>query len=161
MGIMASNRWETGKTGRELALAWGLSPGTLDHVAAEASRRVKAVGEADYVRTRLAAALDEGLNHALNMIRPRLVADGEMQVEEPGDPRALSGLAQLVKTYGELAGVARPSAVPERPEAPPVFRVDLASPERPEAPPLCPSSGSSSPPEGAPAAGSPGSSPGS
>lgn len=153
MGLMAANRWETGKTGRELALAWGLSPGTLDHVAAEASRRVKAVGEAEYVRTRLAAALDEGLGHALNMIRPRLVSKGELLVEEPGDPRALSGLAQLVKTYGELGGVARPSAAPDKPESPPVFRVDLASPERPEPPSLCPSSGSSSPPGGDPAPG--------
>jgi hypothetical protein len=154
MGLMASNQWETGVTGPELAAEWGLHPGTLDHYAAEASRRVKAVGESDYVRTRIAAALDEALGHGLEMLRPRVTVEDNVQVTERGDPRALGGLASLVKAFGELAGV-KPKAEPiERHDEPPTFRVELASPERPPAETdPCPSSGTSSPPGDEPGAG--------
>jgi hypothetical protein len=150
MGLMAANRWVTGTTGPELAAQWGLHPGTLEHIAAEASRRVHAVGEADYVRTRIAAALDEALGHGLQMLRPHIV-DG---FEVPGDPRALSGVAGLVKAFGELAGVARPKTEPEKSTEVPTFKVDLSLPERPPLEEPCPPpSGSSSPPAGDPAPG--------
>lgn len=154
MGLMASNQWQTGITGGELAAEWGLHPGTLDHYAAEASRRVKAVGEAEYVRTRIAAALDESVGHALQMLRPRITEENGVQITEQGDPRALGGLASLVKAFGELAGVAKPKAeTAEKHDEVPTFRVDIVSPERPPAETdPCPSSGSSSPPEGEPAA---------
>jgi hypothetical protein len=155
MGVMAAGEWETGRTGRELAEAWGLNPGTLDHIASEASRRVKAVGESEYVKTRIAAALDEGIGHALGMLRPRTVTDKKGDVvEEPGDPRALGGLAQLVKAFGELAGVARPKVETKdnKLDEPATFRVELSAPERPPAEVPCPS-GSSNPPDGDPAQG--------
>ncbi len=140
MEIMAANRWEGQHA--ELAAAWGVSEGTVEHYAGEASRRVKAVGEGDWVRQRISVALDEGLEHGLRLLRR-------------GDPRALGGLAQLAKAFGELAGAKRGAVVDDKAGAEPAtFRVELSTPERPPGDPedACPS-GPSSPPAGGPAAG--------
>lgn len=116
MGLMSSGRWQGQH--KELAALWGVSPGTIEHYAGEASRRVKATGETEYVRERLAAFLDHTLDLAL-----RKVAEG--------DGRALMACAQLARTYGDLAGL-RPDAKDGEPKGEPAtFRIELSVPERP------------------------------
>jgi len=146
MELMTGGRWESGVTANELAAEWGMTPGAVAHISSEASRRVKAVGEHDFVRTRIAAALDEGLAIALGMARGSK-ANG---VVVPGDPRALAGLASIAKAFKELAGSGSKPADPDGNR----FIVELVSPERPvpcSPQPSSPPSGDSSPPTDAPA----------
>lgn len=63
MGLKAAARWEPG-TGPRLAAAWKISVSSMERIAAEATRRVRAYNDRDYVRTRLLVALDEGLDAA-------------------------------------------------------------------------------------------------
>ena len=137
MEIMADNRWDGQHD--ELAAAWGVTAGTVEHYAGEASRRVKAVGEGDWVRQRISVALDEGLEHALRLLRQ-------------GEVRALGGLAQVAKSFGELANARARPAGDEKGTDLAVFRIELATPERPPAEPedACPP-GPSSPPDEGPA----------
>lgn len=87
--LMSANRWVKGETGPLVAAAWGLSPATLEQVAAEAHRRIVATIDPDVVRSRLCTALDHGLTMAI--------------VNE--DPK---GLAQVAKTYADITGVMSP-----------------------------------------------------
>lgn len=48
--MMESGEWQRGKTGGKLAKQWRLNPGTLEHDAAEASRRIRAAISDDEVR---------------------------------------------------------------------------------------------------------------
>lgn len=41
IGLMVSGLWVTGKTAPELAKEWGFAPNTVEHDAAEASRRIR------------------------------------------------------------------------------------------------------------------------
>ncbi len=68
--LMLAGRWKSGSTGPALARAWGLSTHYLEKVAAEASRRVKASAEPDYVREVLAAELAAALRGARNIRSP-------------------------------------------------------------------------------------------
>lgn len=143
MGLIASGRWQGVDSIAELAVEWEMSEGTLTRVAAEAQRRVAAVDDGDFVRRRLAVAIDELVDEARAMVRK-------------GDPRALSGFAQVGRLFADITGATR-AATPTT-DGPPVFRVELTT-----APPqtACPPSGNSSPPDDGPAPGSPPSSPGS
>ena len=64
MVLMTSERFETGITGPELQLAWGMSETSIKQYTAEASRRVKALTDPNWVRERIATCLDEALDHA-------------------------------------------------------------------------------------------------
>ncbi len=90
MALMASGRWVRGETAPELAAEWGVHLGTLEHISGEASRRVKSHTDGEMVQARLAVALDEGIGLSLKWART-------------GDSRALGALAQLVRSFKELA----------------------------------------------------------
>ncbi len=87
MRLMASGWWVKGVTGPELAEAWGLSEQSIEFDAAEASRRVKALTDPQWVRERLA----ETLNHAAEVARR--------------DPREAAAVANA---YAGLVGAAAP-----------------------------------------------------
>ena len=59
--VMLAGRWVDGRTGQAIARAWGVSAHYMRKIAAEASRRVKAGAEPDYVREVLAAELSDAL----------------------------------------------------------------------------------------------------
>lgn len=141
MELMAAGRWESGVTPQELAAEWGMAEGSLAHIAGEASRRVKAVGEQDFVRTRISAALDEGLGIALSMARG-VNANG---VTIPGDPRALGGLASIAKAYRELASPAATATAPQAREPVTIIYPAGVAPLPPDGPPLQPPAGPDAP----------------
>jgi hypothetical protein len=118
MALMAARRWQ-GDEHEALAAEWGITPGTVEHYAGEASRRVRAVmeGEHTWVRTRVGVALDHGLDLAI-------------QQAEAGDSRALSALAQLARSVRELFAP-HGKGGDGRQDEPAVFRVELSMPERP------------------------------
>lgn len=69
MELMVKRIWETGVTGPELARTWRVHPGTIEKYSAEASRRVRAVGDREFVQSRLHAALDAALDAARGRAR--------------------------------------------------------------------------------------------
>lgn len=114
MAIMTAGAWDGAHdTHAELAIKWGCAIGSVHTYAGEASRRIRAVGEADWVRTRISTALDEALTLGLAMARG-------------GDSKALIGLAQVAKGFSAIAIGNAPSAHAEA-----TFRIEMVSPERP------------------------------
>lgn len=64
--LMRGLAWKRGKTGPELAAKWGCSLSTVEHLAAEASKRVKAeILDPDRVAVTAAQALEQVLEDAL------------------------------------------------------------------------------------------------
>ncbi len=111
MHLMGAGRFVKGETGLELAEAWELSIDTIDKDTQEASRRIKDVVNADYVRTRCSEALDAALEWSR------------------GDPKAT---AAVVNAFAPLAGVsAKHVTVSGGDGTPLTFRVETSSPERP------------------------------
>src|SRR5262245_25567996 len=69
--MMRELRWVRGKSAAELATAWGLATATVEGMAAEASRRVRAeVTDPDVVTETVACALDKVLRGALDRKKP-------------------------------------------------------------------------------------------
>lgn len=102
MHLMVSGRWVTGETGPSVAAAWALNEDTLKHYAAEASRRVKAAGEAGWVKERLCVALDDALERART----------EAPRETAAVARAYAEIAQVTKAADvvvevQIGGVSR------------------------------------------------------
>lgn len=57
--LMASGRWVTGQTARELAEEWGLTVSTVEETSAEASRALKlSLGDAEEIKARWIATLE-------------------------------------------------------------------------------------------------------
>lgn len=89
MDLMADLRWENGVTSVLLADRWSLNPGTVSAMAGEASRRLKAVIDPVYVRTKLGNALDRAVSVAI----------------EKND---VKGLALVAKVYSDVTGATAP-----------------------------------------------------
>lgn len=92
VGMMERGQWERGKTGREMAAQWGIAESEVKRAAAEASRRVRSLVDADSVRVRIAGALDRALDAA----------------EQQDDPKAVAAVA---KVYGPLVGAVAPTRI--------------------------------------------------
>ncbi len=64
--MMRRLEWRTGRTGREMARKWGLSLSRVEHLSAEASRRVRAeIADPAAVHQTVCTALDRVLRDAL------------------------------------------------------------------------------------------------
>jgi len=145
MGLIASGQWiSDGTSVKAIAALWNLSPDTVSSIAQEAWRRVEDVGAADYVKRRLAVALDEVIEEGLEMART-------------GDAKSLGGFAAVARVFADIAGLGSAAAGGD---GIPTFRVELSAPERPTtdaAPAACPPPpqppGPSSPPDADPARG--------
>lgn len=112
MHLMATGRWVKGETGQELREAWDLSIDAINQDAAEASRRVQAAVDPNWVRQRLTVALDQALEDAR------------------GDPKATAAVANA---FASVIGVQAKhvTVTAENTAGQPVFRIELNTPERP------------------------------
>ena len=72
--VMLAGRWVDGRTGPAIARAWGVSAHYMRKIAAEASRRVKASAEPDYVREVLAAELANAMRRVRGIRSPAALA---------------------------------------------------------------------------------------
>jgi hypothetical protein len=81
--LMATGRWVTGKTVRDLALQWGISLHELQRNAAEASRSLRMPAEERAaLRDRLQATLDHAISLAAEQGTPKVIIDGARAVAE-------------------------------------------------------------------------------
>lgn len=134
MELMTKRIWVTGETGDEIAREWRMHSDTVGRDAAEASRRVRAVGDRDFVMSRLQAALDDALDAARG--RPRDTAEvakayasvmgiGSTKVEHTGAgglPLTLPPVLAMLEpppTVEEVERFVATGEVPKRLAAPP------------------------------------------
>jgi hypothetical protein len=94
--MMRSLEWRRGESGRALALVWGLSEDRVKHLAAEASRRVRAeVLDRDSVQETVACALDK-------VLRENAKKNGT---------KAARTVIQAAKTWAVITGAVAPKRI--------------------------------------------------
>lgn len=106
IGLMVSGRWVTGKTAPELARKWGLKPNTVEHDAAEASRRIRDLvdpQERAELKARFLAKLEGVLDAAIKARRFE-AAKGILELEgkalghfEPEKVEVSGNLSELLQ----------------------------------------------------------------
>jgi len=111
--MMRALQWETGESGPALAKEWNLSVDRLKHLAAEASRRVRAeITDVDYVTATVCSALQTVLRHAIaESDNPRMVAgpDGSMVEGDPNKSRKT--VIEAAKTWADITGARAPNKI--------------------------------------------------
>jgi hypothetical protein len=136
MDLMIGGRWVTGKSGPMLATLWAMHPGTIDAIAAEASRRVRSATDPTVIRETVMAALHRTLAVAVEAKDARGVAalakvylDGSRvgaprRQELTGKDGAPLGLPTILANLSpppsveELEAFARTGELPRRQGAP-------------------------------------------
>lgn len=106
--MMERGEWVRGVSGPLLAEQWGTTVSEVKRAAAEASRRVRMLVDADAVRVRIAGALDRALDAA----------------EQQDDPKAVAAVA---KVYGPLVGAVAPTRIEVDHSLPRWLPADLVS----------------------------------
>ena len=102
---MRAGRWVTGFSHRERAQAWGLAPGTVEHIAAEASRQIRRdLRLDDDSRLELRARICQ----TIESIQVRAIAEGT--------PNGLRTALQAVELLGRYWGVEPPKALVVQPK---------------------------------------------
>lgn len=101
VSLMRECAWSRGRTGPELAAAWGLAKTTVEGYASEASRRVRAeLVDPDLVQVTVADALREVIEGA----RADVVAREDVRA-------ARTAIIQAGKTWADIVGASAPSRV--------------------------------------------------
>ena len=107
--LMRALEWRTGETGLELAAEWGVSKSTIAHLAAEASRRVKAeVTDPDRVTATICVALERMMRDAIGDARGgiMLATESGTKQESPNISRKVA--IEAARTWAEVSGAHAP-----------------------------------------------------
>lgn len=121
--LMSAGQWQRGRTGRALALEWGVTPMAVRHLAAEVSRAL-GWSEARLEREGVSTDLDE----ASDLIREGL----ELADDKAATVRIKAGaaLATIARQRAEVLGLrgAAPSTEPPKDELPFGWKPDAPKP---------------------------------
>lgn len=107
--IMRANAWDRGKTGKTLAVKWGVAESTVRNYSTEAWRRLRAeVTEPDRVVVKLATTLETVIDDAMAEVKdpPMIVAGDRVYKESPNAAR--KSVIEASKTLAALIGANAP-----------------------------------------------------
>jgi hypothetical protein len=113
--LMLANEWRTGKTVKELAAQWGLTPQRCRLLSAEASKIVR----------------QEHLANVSSLIVPAMadIIEGGRVGAGPGDKMAA---VQAARMLADIAGLTQHEKAPEPVQSEQKLTVQFVSPERPK-----------------------------
>lgn len=143
---MRALEWVRGKSGEAWAVKWGVSLDRVNHLAAEAWRRVKAeVCDPDRVTVKISTVLEEVIDAAMLETRdPAMIdggagRDGERRVYQESPNGARRVVVEAAKTWAAIVGAQAtiqhevtvtggPSAAQARKAVASVFGHDVSAP---------------------------------
>lgn len=114
---MRKLEWVRGKSGEEWAKAWGISQDRMNHLAAEAWKRVKAeVTDPDRITVKISTVLEQVIDDAMLETRnPALIEkkgqDGEPYTYQESPNNARKVVVEAAKTWAVIVGANAPTKV--------------------------------------------------
>jgi hypothetical protein len=111
---MRALEWRRGETGAEYQAKWKLSRGRVEHLAAEAWRRVKAEAtDVDRITTKISSVLEQVIDDAmLETHEPAMIDGGEdkgVYQESPNGARRV--VVDAAKTWAAIVGANAPTKI--------------------------------------------------